>query len=290
MPSVLLWACSAENLFLFAAQKNLRIFLSCFFTGRGRGGKRHLLLSACGRRAATSDWRNLKKRLRDLHAEQAGISSFLGWSLLLWDYQPPPTRIRSAQETMRKKASRPLGGSPFVFFGVTLSAQSDFLSSYGLHKTATTLDIPSRWDPQQRRPRPVADAGRSCWGSGQQDASAAQGTRGCWEPQPGALKKSPLGSFFAACGRPCSFDSSYGLHKTATTLDIPSHWDPRANQSPTGALVAVLRTAALFRVVVPSVCFTPWSGVRIPLTTAPASLPCFRRWRRSAQLQFPYGS
>jgi len=34
--------------------------------------------------------------------------------------------------------------------------------------------------------------------------------------------------------------------KTATTLDIPSRWDPRANQSPTGALVAVLRTAALF--------------------------------------------
>ena len=167
MPSVLLWACLAENLFLFAAQKNLRIFLSCFFTGRGRGGKRHLLLSACGRRAATSDWRNPKKRLRDLHAEQAGISSFLGWSLLLWDYQPPPTRIRSAQETMRKKASRPLDGSPAVFFGVTLSAQSDFLSSYGLHETATTLDIPSRWDP-------------------------------------------------------------------------------RANQSPTGALVAVLRTAALF--------------------------------------------
>ena len=60
-----------------------------------------------------------------------------------------------------------MGGSPFVFFGVTLSAQSDFLSSYGLHETATPLDIPSRWDP-------------------------------------------------------------------------------RANQSPTGALVAVLRTAALF--------------------------------------------
>ena len=223
MPSVLLWACLAENLFLFAAQKNLRIFLSCFFTGRGRDGKRHLLLSACGRRAATSDWRSLKKRLRDLHAEQAGISSFLRWSLLLWDYQPPPTRIRSAQEKMRKKASRP------------------------------------------RHARMLGAA-----------------TRG--------TKKEPTGLFFAACGRPCSFDSSYGLHETATTLDIPSRWDPRANQSPTGALVAVLRTAALSRVVVPSVCFTPWSGVRIPLTTAPASLPCFRRWRRSAQLQFPYGS
>ena len=179
MPSVLLWACLAENLFLFAAQKNLRIFLSCFFTGRGRGGKRHLLLSACGRRAATSDWRNPKKRLRDLHAEQAGISSFLGWSLLLWDYQPPPTRIRSAQETMRKKASRP------------------------------------------RHARMLGAA-----------------TRG--------TKKEPTGLFFAACGRPCSFDSSYGLHETATTLDIPTGWDPRANQNPTGALVAVLRTAALF--------------------------------------------
>ena len=210
MPSVLLWACLAENLFLFAAQKNLRIFLSCFFTGRGRGGKRHLLLSACGRRAATSDWRNPKKRLRDLHAEQAGISSFLGWSLLLWDYQPPPTRIRSAQETMRKKASRPLGGSPFVFFGVTLSAQSDFLNLGG---------------------------------------SELEG--------PDSL---PL----------------LILHLCDCNRSV-------------GVVTVVLCAAALSRVVVPSVCFTPWSGVRILLTTAPASLPCFRRWRRSAQLQFPYG-
>ena len=73
---------------------------------------------------------------------------------------------------------------------------------------ATTVDIPNRWDPN--------------------------------------TKKEPTGLFFAACGRPCSFDSSYGLHETATTLDIPTGWDPRANQSPTGALVAVLRTAALF--------------------------------------------
>ena len=154
---------------------------------------------------------------------------------------------------------------------------------------ATTVDIPSRWDLQQRRPRPVADAGRSCWGSGQQDASAAQGTRGCWEPQPEALNNSPLGLwlrccapppcsipvrvklkipranaaaattvdvptgwdpnttkeptglFFAACGRPCSFDSSYGLHETATTIDIPSRWDPRTKQQSTGLLFATCR-------------------------------------------------
>ena len=32
------------------------------------------------------------------------------------------------------------------------------------------------------------------------------------------------------------------------------------------------------------------NGTRILLATAPASLPCFRRWRRSAPLRFPYGS
>ena len=40
---------------------------------------------------------------------------------------------------------------------------------------ATTLDIPTGWDPN--------------------------------------TKKEPTGLFFAACGRPCSFDSSYGLHE-----------------------------------------------------------------------------
>ena len=64
-----------------------------------------------------------------------------------------------------------------------------------------------------------------------------------WDPN---TKKEPTGLFFAACGRPCSFDSSYGLHDTATTVDVPTGWDPRANQSPTGALVTVLCTAALF--------------------------------------------
>ena len=123
------------------------------------------------------------------------------------------------------------------------SAQLQFLC--GLHETASTLDIPSRWDLQQRRPRPVADAGRSCWGSGQQDARAAQGTRGCWEPQPEALSNSPLDCCLPpAGGRAVRF--LVRVKTAATTVDIPGRWDPRANQSPTGALVAVLRTAALF--------------------------------------------
>ena len=44
------------------------------------------------------------------------------------------------------------------------------------------LPPPYLWTPptpqqQRRRPPPAAETGRSCWGSGQQDASAAQGTK-----------------------------------------------------------------------------------------------------------------
>ena len=51
---------------------------------------------------------------------------------------------------------------------------------------------------QQRRPRPVADTGRNCWGRGLQDASAAQGakqmqgaaTRCCLRKQTGGVSSS----------------------------------------------------------------------------------------------------
>ena len=161
MPSVLLWACLAENLFLFAAQKNLRIFLSCFFTGRGRGSQR--MLHALERRSHPAD-------------HGPSFASLF----------PPLAAVSSTAIPVRVKLKTPRANAA----------------------AATTVDIPTGWNPN--------------------------------------TKKEPTGLFFAACGRPCSFDSSYGLHETATTLDIPSRWDPRANQSPTGALVAVLRTAALF--------------------------------------------
>ena len=56
-----------------------------------------------------------------------------------------------------------------------------------------------------------------------------------------SIKKEPTGLFFAACGRPCSFDSSYGLHDPATTVDIPTGWDPRTKQQSTGLLFATYR-------------------------------------------------
>ena len=96
---------------------------------------------------------------------------------------------------------------------------------------ATTLDIPSRWDLQQRRPRPVADAGRSCWGSGQQDARAAQGTRGCWEPQPEALKKSPLGSFLPPAGGRVPSIPRTGQIKNPPSKCSRDFYDPYGNRT-----------------------------------------------------------
>ena len=54
---------------------------------------------------------------------------------------------------------------------------------------------------QQRRPPPAADAGRSCWGSGLQDASAAQGTK---QTQGAATRLSEAASIFSF--RPLPWD------------------------------------------------------------------------------------
>ena len=119
----------------------------------GKGSWREAASAAVGLRPSRSGF-----RLAEPQKAVKRSSHRTGGNLQLFGVEPAalglsasPTRIRSAQETMRKKASRPLGGSPAVFFGVTLSAQSDFLSSYGLHETATTLDIPSRWDPRTKQ-------------------------------------------------------------------------------------------------------------------------------------------
>ena len=59
----------------------------------------------------------------------------------------------------------------------------------------------SKKNVQQRRPPPAADAGRSCWGSGLQDASAAQGTK---QTQGAATRLSEAASIFSF--RPLPWD------------------------------------------------------------------------------------
>ena len=122
--------------------------------------------------------------------------------------RPARRKCRPRHARMLGAATRGTKKEPTGLFFAACGRPCSFDSSYGLHETATTLDVPSRWDPRTKQ-------------------------------QPTGLIAYP-----AAQGRAVRFPC--GLHETATTLDIPSRWDPRANQSPTGALVAVLRTAALF--------------------------------------------
>ena len=48
------------------------------------------------------------------------------------------------------------------------------------------------------------------------------------------------------------------FRSTASTVDIPTHWDPRAKQSPTGALLAAL--CAAFRVAFADFSAAHWQG------------------------------
>ena len=77
MAAALLWPYSAEILFLICKSEKSADFSDLLFHGRGRNGKRHLLLSACGRRAATLNRRNEKKAL-------SAAASFFPLRLLLW--------------------------------------------------------------------------------------------------------------------------------------------------------------------------------------------------------------
>jgi len=60
MPSVSLWAFSAEKYFFIANKPALRSWLVCFFTGRGRGEQLHLLALAPLRGAVAQRLRGLE--------------------------------------------------------------------------------------------------------------------------------------------------------------------------------------------------------------------------------------
>ena len=114
--------------------------------------------------------------------------------------------------------------------------------------TATPLDIPTGWDPNTKK-EPTgliaypAAQGRAVPGCGSQHLLRALiGTRILLAAAP----TSPSCSCRRQRSAPLRFP--YGSNKktranalaAATPVDIPTGWDPRANQSPTGALVTVL--------------------------------------------------
>ena len=64
---------------------------------------------------------------------------------------------------------------------------------------------------QQRRPPPAAETGRSCWGSGQQDASAAQGTKRML----GAATRKQRGGHFQSFSTPGHPAARHAAHSTS---------------------------------------------------------------------------
>ena len=68
---------------------------------------------------------------------------------------------------------------------------------------------------QRRRPRPVAETGRSCWGNGLQDASAAQGTK---QTQGAATRRLPR---LESSGDLAALDTRHLLCKPVCGLKAP---------------------------------------------------------------------
>ena len=101
------------------------------------------------------------------------------------------------------------------------------------------------WDLQQRRPLPAAETGRSCWGSGQQDANAAQGVKQTLGAATRGTKQQPTGliAYPAAQGRAFRIPPD-----PASPVDIPEDWDPRTKQQPTGLVAYPAAQGRAFRI------------------------------------------
>ena len=110
---------------------------------------------------------------------------------------------------------------------------------------------------QQRRPPPAADTGRSCWGRGQQDTSAAQGTK--WSLGT-ATRLSAATSFFR-------FDNSFGIIKGEQPLIRASRASKVA-----GAFL-VLFWHAKENLTLPQQQFTPRHQRATPLKRKRANVP-----------------
>ena len=99
-----------------------------------------------------------------------------------------PQRVKGCSPlTIPKKKSKPKNASRFakrIFFCFShLRLRRRFHVSAGRYRQQrgnTSCEAANRRNEkkvQQRRPPPAADIGRSCWGRGQQDTSATQGTK-----------------------------------------------------------------------------------------------------------------
>ena len=104
-----------------------------------------------------------------------------------------PQRVKGCSPlTIPKRKSKPKNASRFakrIFLCFShLRLRRRFHVSAGRHRQQrrnTSCEAANRRNEkkaQQRRPPPAADTGRSCWGSGQQDASGSEADAGSRNP------------------------------------------------------------------------------------------------------------
>ena len=187
MPSVSLWAYSVEILFLICEKEKPAGFSFSLFHGKGRNGKRQLAAAGSLRgnepsqalRASSPEGRAKTVEGAFLVSFSKGYQGHTGSAscLSLWERWMRPTGADG------EGAPAPLRGAAAVAAegpSNRRNAKNAFSEAASIFPLRLLLwDYQGRAAPclQRRRPPPAADTGRSCWGSGLQDASAAQGTK-----------------------------------------------------------------------------------------------------------------
>ena len=159
MVSAALWPSSAES-FLYCNSGKSADFPELPFPGRGRKGQRKLS----------------RKHPRPLSHRYAMPAPPKGEPLAVhanFISLPRPLPLR------KSPAAPPLpteAGAAAAVCGYDPSCENAFGALRRARQTRNKNHNSAVYAQQRRRPPPVAETGRSCWGSGQQDASAVQGT------------------------------------------------------------------------------------------------------------------
>ena len=150
----------AEKLFLFCVCRGLRAFLFRFFTGK--------VATANDRLAGAGSLLGNEPSQALRASSPEGRAKTVEGTLLASPFERlPPVggRCRAATKRGQGVTEGDGEGAPAPLRGAAAAAAEGPSNRRSEKKV------------QRRRPPPAADTGRSCWGSGQQDTSAAQGTK-----------------------------------------------------------------------------------------------------------------
>ena len=160
MLSASLWAIFSGKIIFILRLSRPAGFSFSLFHGKGRNGKRQL--AGAGSLLGNEPSQALRA------SSPEGRAKTVEGALLASPFERlPPVggRCRAATKRRQGVTEGDGEGAPAPLRGAAAAAAEGPINRRSEKKV------------QRRRPPPAADTGRSCWGSGQQDTSAAQGTK-----------------------------------------------------------------------------------------------------------------